>query len=149
MFSLFLATPEKVLFEGSIQALIAPGIVGYFEILTNHAPIASILKPGCLTIVDLSGNRTMLAVSNGYLEMFKNHATILVETAEFARDIDSKRAEIALDKGNKRLALADGQTELLRVQNAIARAQNRIKVYRDYQKSAPIVSHFEKFEKAE
>ena len=39
MYHLFMATPEKVVFDGQVESLVAPGKLGYLEILTNHAAI--------------------------------------------------------------------------------------------------------------
>src|SRR5687768_3986541 len=94
MYRLFLATPEKVIFDDLVESLIVPGMVGYFEILTNHAPIISTLQAGKLTVIDQNKRKWVLAISGGYIEMSHNQATLLADSAELASEIDVKRAEL-------------------------------------------------------
>ena len=48
---LSLATPEKVIFEGEVTSLIAPGTLGYFQILPSHAPLLTTLRSGTVTFI--------------------------------------------------------------------------------------------------
>ena len=43
-------SPEATLFSGEVTSVAVPGVNGEFEMLTNHAPIVSILKSGNVTI---------------------------------------------------------------------------------------------------
>ena len=43
-------TPDKTLFEGTAKLVQLPGIDGSFEILTNHAPLISVLGKGKIKI---------------------------------------------------------------------------------------------------
>jgi len=101
MFHLFVVTPEKVIFDGPVYSINAPGSVGYLEILTNHAPLITILKTGKFTITDESNKKTFFALSGGYLEVSNNQVTVLADAIELASEIDLKRAEAALKKARK------------------------------------------------
>ena len=46
MLKLKIVSPERVEFEGEVERVKVPGMMGNFEILTDHAPIISSLQKG-------------------------------------------------------------------------------------------------------
>lgn len=82
MFHLTIATPEKPLFEGNVTSLIAPGKIGYLEILTDHAPIITSLQKGKVTATLENGAKFTLNLSGGLLEVSKNKASLLTDECE-------------------------------------------------------------------
>ena len=83
-----IVTPEKRIFEGKIKELIAPGSNGEFGVLPEHAPFATALEPGVVTLVKENGERDMMAVSGGYIEVTRDKVVLLVESAEHEGDVD-------------------------------------------------------------
>lgn len=132
MFALSVVTLEKLIYEGEVRAIIAPGGDGYLELLTNHAPIITSLIPGKLTIVPPEGNRLIYAVSGGFLEMSHNSASVLADALEHPEDIDIARAEESLAKAQKMIEEKSFDIDLPRAKEALKRAENRIKIYRDF-----------------
>jgi F-type H+-transporting ATPase subunit epsilon len=126
MYHLFLATPEKVLFDAMVSTLTAPGTLGYLEILTDHAPIITTLTTGKLEVTDKDNKKWTWAISGGFLEMFHNQAAVLADTLELASEIDVKRAELACTRAQNRIKSNDNQIDLLRAQKDLKRAKNRI-----------------------
>lgn len=131
MYRFFLATPEKVVFDDLVISLIAPGTVGYFEVLTNHAAIISSLKPGHLIVTDKDKKKWVWAVSGGYFEMSHNEATLLADAAELSSEIDKARAEESLKKAQKRIEADGSEVDVLRAKKSLAKAKNRLKVATD------------------
>jgi len=43
-------SPEATLFSYEVDSVVVPGINGEFEMLTNHAPIVSLLQEGIIKI---------------------------------------------------------------------------------------------------
>jgi F-type H+-transporting ATPase subunit epsilon len=85
LFKINLSTPEKTIFEGEVLSLIAPGELGYFGILVDHAPLIASLVPGNIIIRDRSEYPTVFKCkSTGILEVIKNNVNILVDEAERA-----------------------------------------------------------------
>ena len=41
-----IVTPEASIFQGEVESVTVPGVVGQFQILNNHAPIVSLLQEG-------------------------------------------------------------------------------------------------------
>lgn len=83
-----IVTPEKRIFEGKIKELVAPGTDGEFGILPEHAPFATALEPGVVTLIKENGERDMLAVSGGYIEVTRDKVVLLVESAEREGEVD-------------------------------------------------------------
>lgn len=81
-FLLIILSPDKKIYEGRIKSLIVPSELGYLGILANHAPLITNLAPGKITIRNPSDEITVLhAKGKGFLEVFKNNATLLVRAA--------------------------------------------------------------------
>jgi F-type H+-transporting ATPase subunit epsilon len=78
-------TPEKKLFAGDVYGVQLPGVSGSFEILEKHAPMVSALRAGAVKILlDRSGKNSSYIISGGFIEVFENKVTLLVEGATAA-----------------------------------------------------------------
>lgn len=137
MYQLFIATPEKVIFNEEVLSLNAPGTEGYLEILTNHAPIITTLQPGKLTVTKKNKQKLIWAVSGGFLEFFKNKATMLVDSIETPSEIDLHRAETALKNAQNKIHSKDPSVDIPRAKESEKRAKNRIKIARETTKKTP------------
>lgn len=82
MFHLFVADPEKVVFDGQVRSLIAPGSEGYLEILTNHAALVTALQEGKVVVNGEDGDNRSWTISGGFLEVFRNEVTLLADVIE-------------------------------------------------------------------
>lgn len=131
MYELSIITPEKTAFKKKIVSLVVPGAAGFLEILTDHAPILALIKIGKAKVTDEHKEELFFAVSEGFLEVSHNIATLLVDTAEAAEEIDLARAEAALKRAEERIAAHDEEVNIGRAKNTLQRAQNRIKVYNE------------------
>jgi F-type H+-transporting ATPase subunit epsilon len=126
MYLLTIVTPERIFYEDEVSSLIAPGSEGYLGVLTDHAPLISALVPGKLTVKDQKSQELVLAVGGGFMEVFKNHVTILAHSIEFVRDIDSERAKRALGRAKERLRSKEEEIDIPRAVAALRRAENRL-----------------------
>ena len=80
--NLEILTPEKKIFSGEVYGVQMPGISGSFEVLENHAPIVSALKPGPLKILkDKQNHVAKYKIQSGFVEVLNNHVTVMVEGA--------------------------------------------------------------------
>ena len=77
MLKLKIVSPERVEFEGEVESVKVPGMLGNFEILTDHAPIISSLQKG---VVEYGGKQ--LAVTGGFVSVQKNEVSVCVEINE-------------------------------------------------------------------
>ncbi len=89
-----IVSPESKFFSGEIISVTAPGVDGSFQILTNHAPLVSILGKGSVKIEASvfkfskeaehhfekdSANKYNLLITSGTLEMKDNKVIILID----------------------------------------------------------------------
>ncbi len=128
IFQLDIVTPRRIVYSNLVSSVSAPGELGGFQVLIDHAPLLSSLVVGEIKITDRNGATEQYATTGGFLEVRGNKVILLAETAEKASEIDVKRAEESRDRARKRLhELAPG-TDVGRAQRALERARNRLKI---------------------
>lgn len=127
-FSLEIVTPAKVVFQGEVTSLSAPGTLGGFQVLYNHAPLLSSMAVGVVKIRDTGGKDTLYATRGGFVEVKGNRAVVLAETAERADEIDVPRAKAALERAKQRLHSDDPGIDIERARAALFRALNRLRL---------------------
>ena len=120
-------TPDKTLFSGEIESLVAPAVEGYLGVLPDHAPMIVGLVPGEVKY-RVGGKAHFLAVAGGFMEIGSNHITLLADSAEKAAEIDRARAEAARERAEERLKHRDPGMDVLRAELALRRAIARIRV---------------------
>ena len=126
-FRLEIRTPEQLIYEGDVTSIRAPGVEGNFEILAGHLPFLTALDIGEIRIRE-SEVPQLMAISGGVFEVLRTGVTALVETAEWASEIDVERAENASDRAQAELAANAPDLNRPQVEAALARAKNRLKV---------------------
>jgi len=81
MLNLEILSPEKVIYNGEVTAVILPGVTGGFEILKGHAPLISALGEGSIRVLLGSGEESF-AIKSGFVEVLQNNVVVLVEGTE-------------------------------------------------------------------
>lgn len=74
-------SPERVLFEGTAAAVVAPAFDGLVGILPRHAPFLTLLGDGVLT-VRREGQSTVFRVSQGFLQVLADRVRVVADRAE-------------------------------------------------------------------
>ena len=74
-------SPEKTVFEGAAEQVVAPGWNGEFGILHGHAPMLVLLGAGDVRIRAGSQDHRF-HISGGFLQVVDDNVTILSERAE-------------------------------------------------------------------
>jgi F-type H+-transporting ATPase subunit epsilon len=93
-----LVSPERILWSGEADMVVARTTDGDIAFLTGHAPFIGALGIGAVTIEEPGGAQTKVAVHGGFVEVSHNKVTILSDVAELAGDIDATRAQAARDR---------------------------------------------------
>ncbi len=132
MFRLSIVTPDKVVYDSDIRSLVVPGVDGYLGVLSQHAPLITALRPGHIEFRDADDKVHLLAVSNGFMEVSQNVATLLADAVEIAEEIDLDRARTALENAKANLAKAvtgELDVDATEIRDAMERANNRIRIH--------------------
>ena len=129
-FQLDIVTPKKIVLSSEVTSFSAPGTVGGFQVLRNHAPLLSSITIGEVKVVDKAGSETRFATSGGFVEVRDNKVVMLAETAERADQIDLQRAEESRSRAAKRLEERKVEIDFERAKSSLLRAQNRLHVAR-------------------
>lgn len=128
--TLLVVTPEKQVVQSlEIKSLIVPAENGYLGVLPGHAPLVSSLKIGLIKFREVGGTGKFekMAITGGFLEVSGNQATIMVDSAERAVDIDVLRAKAARERAEGRLREQSAAVDRARAELALARAINRLR----------------------
>jgi F-type H+-transporting ATPase subunit epsilon len=121
---------ERSLFEGDVDFLVATGGEGEIGVLSHHAPLMTILKPGALRIKPTGGEEEVLFVGGGFLEVLPDRVTVLADVAEHADEISVGAAEEARRRAQEKLAGTLTAAEETEFQNALAIAEARLRLAR-------------------
>jgi F-type H+-transporting ATPase subunit epsilon len=97
-----IVTPEKKIFsENNVLSVNVPGIEGDLEILNNHIPIITFLKPGRINI-EVEGSKKSFFISDGVLEFNSNVLIILVSEIFDTMAIDSTTLDYLRNKSKEK-----------------------------------------------
>ena len=94
---------EQQLFSGTVEEVIAPGVMGDLGILPRHSQLISKLRAGELQYKTTEGAMASLFVSGGILEVQPHVVTILADTGMRAEDLDEAAAREAMKQAQDAL----------------------------------------------
>ena len=75
---LLIVNPDKVLYEGSVKRIFAPGPYGEIAFLPHHTPLYSELVEGNIRIEESNGNVSEKKIDGGVVRTKNNKIKILV-----------------------------------------------------------------------
>jgi F-type H+-transporting ATPase subunit epsilon len=75
-----LVAPERELYSGEVDQVIAPGTEGQFGVLAGHAPFMTTLAEGDVTVMDGAARRTF-TIRGGFADVTASGLIILAEHA--------------------------------------------------------------------
>lgn len=120
-------TPEKLLVREEVDMVEATGEMGEFGILPGHIKFLTNIGIGEVRYVK-EGKTKHIATSGGFGEVVEDKVTFLVETAEFAEEIDLERAKQAKERAESIIKdmPADSTDDMRVYELALERAISRI-----------------------
>ena len=80
-FELSVISAESKVFEGEVENVLVPGMIGDFLVLSDHAPCISSIRPGFLEFSDGASKKQKYFVSGGIIEVINNVVSVLVDYA--------------------------------------------------------------------
>ncbi len=126
-FILTVVTPERRVFQETVNMVIVRTTDGEMGVLPGHIPLVAPLAIGPLRIKTGDDERKA-AVNGGFIEVTAQQVTILSESAEMEEEIDVARAESARQRALARLEKRQADVDYARAQAALQRAIIRLKV---------------------
>jgi F-type H+-transporting ATPase subunit epsilon len=125
-FQLRVVTPRRQVIDQPVTEVTAPGTLGEFGVLPDHANLLTSLDPGRLTFIDRSGAH-VLAIGEGFAEVSDNVMTVLADAAEAPTEINQAAARADLAAAEAELAtLAPVDAEYAVADNKRRWAQARL-----------------------
>lgn len=122
-------TPEKILYKGDVDMVIAPGADGEIGILPLHMALVTTLKVGELRLKHDSDKQDYIAIDGGYLEVKEDKVTVLADAAEYASKMDvANLSKIKTDIEARLDSIPKNSEELLEAAAEIERITNRLTI---------------------
>ena len=125
---LTIVSPERELYSGEVDIVLAPGIEGQLGILPKHAPLITQLAEGELC-VRVGTDEHYFAIHGGFMHVLPDAVTVLANVAERADEIDVERAEAARRRALDLLTRAPPEERRL-TEVALRRSQVRLRAAR-------------------
>ena len=103
-FAASLVTPERVVLEADVQAVMLRTEVGEAAFLPGHTDLVGALVPGLVRFQRDDGTEERAAVHGGFVEVDGEHVVVLAPIAELAGEIDVDRARRSLEEAEQALS---------------------------------------------
>jgi F-type H+-transporting ATPase subunit epsilon len=92
-----LVMPDRELWSGEADTVIAKTTEGDIGILIGHSPVFGILAEGSLVEIISDGPTVRAAVSGGFLSVADDRVSILAAQAQLGPEVDTEQAKRELD----------------------------------------------------
>jgi F-type H+-transporting ATPase subunit epsilon len=99
-------TPDKTVWNDSVEEIILPSTTGQLGILSGHAPLLTALDTGVMRIRP-GKEWKAIALMGGFAEVENNEVKVLVNGAELGETIDTDSARTEFEEAKNLLTQAD------------------------------------------
>jgi len=112
---------EESIYSGEAAFVVLPGEVGELGIYPRHTPLITRIKPGTVEITPAGGGeKQLIFVAGGILEVQPKVVTVLADTAIRAHDLDEAKANEALKRAEEARRTAKDKQEIAVVEGEVA-----------------------------
>ena len=111
--------------------MVLPGEMGEFGVMAGHMSLLSTLKPGTLRVIK-DGHRDLFFVAGGFAEVNAGSVIVLAEEYVPAAEIDVEEAKRVKQRSQEVLAEKKEGTDIPAAENALARAEARLKTAEEF-----------------
>lgn len=127
-FKLEVVTPERVVYNDTVQSITAEGIEGSFGVLADHAAMIAELQTGILTISDVNNKTVRFALDGGFMEILSNNVIVLTDTCAKEGEVDVEKAMAEKASAEKALLKAGSGVEKEKAKAALKHATTLLKL---------------------
>jgi F-type H+-transporting ATPase subunit epsilon len=124
-FDLQILTPERIFFNGDVEAVTVPAPDGGLTVLAHHTPLVCPLAVGTIDIKQDEVWRECVN-SEGFMEVHHDGVIVFVQACEWPDEIDASRAEQARRRAEEYLRQKRSLSEYNQSKIALARAMARL-----------------------
>ena len=125
-YHLKIVTPDRLVFDGLAERLVARTVTGDVCILKGHTEYIAPLAIGVVKVKAKGGWKTA-SCSGGVLVVTRGETAIIADTFEWSDEIDVERAKAAKEKAEQRMNDNSTEFEFKIAELKLKRAINRIK----------------------
>lgn len=125
---------EESIFSGEAEFVVLPGEAGELGIYPRHTPLITRIKPGEIWLHLPGGEKHLIFVAGGILEVQPKVITVLADTAIRGADLDEAKANEALKRAEEARAKAQDKQEIATVQAEFAMAAAQLAAIRKLRK---------------
>ena len=119
---------EKSLFSGRVSHLQVSGQEGELGIMAGHTPLLTTIKPGLVSLVKQNGEKEVIYISGGFLEVQPGGVTVLADTAIRGEDLDQAKAEAAKLAAQEKITNANQDVDYAVIAAELAKAIAQLRV---------------------
>jgi len=126
---------EASIYSGEAEFVVLPGEAGELGIYPRHAPLITRIKPGTVEITPAGGGeKELIFVAGGILEVQPKVITVLADTAIRGHDLDEAKANEAMKKAQEAMARSQDKQEIATLQAEFAMMAAQIAAIRKLRK---------------
>ena len=76
--TLEIISPQEIAYNGEIESVTLPGMLGKFTVLKNHAPLISVLVEGVIAYRTPSGEEKSFDIKGGIADVENNIVSVCI-----------------------------------------------------------------------
>jgi F-type H+-transporting ATPase subunit epsilon len=126
---------EASIYSGEAEFVVLPGEAGELGIYPRHTPLITRIRPGTVEITPAGGGeKELIFVAGGILEVQPKVITVLADTAIRGHDLDEAKANEAMQKAREAMARSQDKQEIATLQAEFAMMAAQIAAIRKLRK---------------
>jgi len=126
---------EESIYSGEAEFVVLPGEAGELGIYPRHTPLITRIKPGTVEITPAGGgDKQLIFVAGGILEVQPKMITVLADTAIRGKDLDEAKASEAQEAAEEARAKAQDKQEVAAVESELATLSAQLAAIRKLRK---------------
>ncbi len=124
-----IVTPLKKVFEGKVEYISAPGILGEFGVLPSHESFMTILDVGLLDIQPKDQDKIKILVVGGYFEVDDDNVFVIADEVVTKEEIDIDKARENVEKYKNELSsLSFGDANYEKVRRLMKKYESMVEL---------------------
>lgn len=129
-----IVSAERSIFSGTVEMVVAHGVLGDLGICPGHTPLLTQLNPGPVRVIKQGGEEDVFYVSGGFLEVQPNVVTVLADVAIRAHDVDEAAAQQAMDEARRVLSNQKSDMDYSAATSRLAEAAAQLRTIQQLRK---------------